>query len=208
MKRRKLPSDLFEVLGRDPDFKLAMCATGLKETGNPYYAWLAILTCIGHDKVYPEWVIAYLYQCSERMISDKAQKSKDLGRILPWVFDFPNKRGPGRLLNPDLGGSPDRRLFPMRFADLLFPLRFAIRIAEGEEPAEAMRNACNDAFDKKTADKVDDKTLRRWLLKDFGLKERPASAQEWKIITRQYYERSVGSLLDHYERTKSRETLG
>jgi len=206
----KLPSDLFEVLARDPDFQFAACLKGLKETFNPYYVWKTISVCIEHNKPFPEWVIAYLSQCSERMISDKAQKSKDLGRILPWIFDFPNKRGPGRLLNPDPGGALEGRLYPIaRPREVMFQAQFAFRVTfEGEEPPEAMRNACNFAFDKKTADKVDDKTLKRWLLKAFGLKKWPASAEKWKTIRRQSYRHSIDSLLDHYERTKSRGTLG
>jgi hypothetical protein len=82
------------------------------------------------------------------------------------------------------------------------------RVHEGEEPREAMHNACNDAFDGKTADKVEDKTLERWLKEGFGLEYWPASAEEWQMITRQYYERAISSLREHYERTKSRETLG
>ena len=49
-----------------------------------------------------------------------------------------------------------------------------------------MRNACNDIFDDETAS-ADDKTLRRWLKKDFGLKVWPRSAAEWKEITHRHY---------------------
>jgi hypothetical protein len=50
--------------------------------------------------------------------------------------------------------------------------------------------------------------LERWLKEGFGLEYWPASAEEWQMITRQYYERAISSLREHYERTKSRETLG
>jgi len=158
----------------DPvDSLLKANAARLKETGNPYYAWMAIEICLTDKKDFPGWVTAYLAECAERMKSDKAKKVRDLREVLPWVFGFPPKKsGPGKLLHPGAGSH-----------SLLFPLRFAIRIAQGEKPREAMRNACNEIFDEETAG-VDDKTLERWLRKYFGLKAWPQNAAEWKTITK------------------------
>src|SRR5262249_50095624 len=148
-----------------------------------HYAWQAIRHCIAEKKDFPEWLIGYLAMCAMRMDSPEARESRDLRKILPWVFGFPSlfgadkrKRGPGNLLDPNAGGSPNMR----------FPLRFALRLELGEGPPAAMRNACNDIFDDETAS-ADDKTLRRWLMKDFGLKIWPRSEAEWKEITQRHY---------------------
>jgi hypothetical protein len=210
------PEDLLGALVRSPDFHLELGDIGREETGNPYYAWLAIRICIEHHKAFPDWVIDYLRQRSGRIVIPEWKTQEDLRKILPWVFCFSDareftgrKRGPGNLLNPDLGGSAYRRLlFPFRFTEINFTLGFAMRVLKGEKPAQAMRNACNDAFDKETADKIDDKTLKRRLLNDFSLKRWPADAAEWETILRQYRDHLIGTLLKHYQRTKSRETLG
>jgi hypothetical protein len=162
----------------DPiDTLLKASADMLRGTSNPYYVWRAIEICITHKKDFPEWVIAYFSECVKRMKSDKAKKARDLREVLPWVFGFhAKKRGPGKLLYP--AGSSR--------AGLLFPLKFAIWLEKGEEPVQAMHRACNEVFDEETADKVDDKTLRRWLLKDFGLKAWPRHAAEWKKIAKPY----------------------
>jgi hypothetical protein len=171
----------------DPDFVLRGARGELADTGNPYYAWMAIQVCIEHEKEFPDWVLAYLGECAERMMSDKARKEgRDIRKALPWIFGFPNvldpsqrKRGPGNMLDPY--GGPDT---------LTFALRFAVRLEQGEQPSAAMSNACNDVFDGREAS-ADEKTLRRWLLKEFNLKKSPKTAEEWKKVARRHY-RSLG----------------
>jgi hypothetical protein len=194
--------EMLEAVWRDSDVWLAGWIDLLADTGNPYYAWLAIDVCIRHQKEFPKVLVAYLAQCAERMKSDRAKKHGDLRKVLPWVFGFPDllernqrKRGPGNLLDPD-GGDPD----------FSFGLRFAIRLMEGEDPHAAMRNACNDVFDEKNASR-DDKTHQNWLLKSFNLKEWPSTAEEWKTIAREHYGSFWKSLRKHWEEKKSRETL-
>jgi hypothetical protein len=131
-----------------------------ESTGNPHYAWKAIDCCIKNELVvFPPWLTMYLGQCAQRMLSGKAMQAADLRKVLPWVFGFPQKHGPGKLLNPYFG---TRRLS--------FSLEFANRILNGESPATAKRNACNAAFTGKDAE-VDDKTLERWLLQSLDLKK-------------------------------------
>jgi hypothetical protein len=198
------PSEMFEAVRRDSDFWLAAWIGELVETGNPYFAWMGIDVCIKHKKEFPEVLLAYLADCAERMKSDRAKKSGDLRKILPWVFAFPDllernqrKRGPGNLLDP----------MKMKMPDPRFGLRFAIRLAEGEaDPLVAMRNACNDVFDGEDASR-DDKTYQKWLLEFFGLTEWPSTAEEWKTITREHYDSVAGFLRKHWEEKKSRETL-
>jgi hypothetical protein len=190
--------EMVEVIKRDPNFRLRLSLHGLADSGNPYFAWRAIETCIKHKKQFPDWLVAYLEQCAERMLSDKAKKEgRDLRKILPWVFGFEGKRGPGNMLDP--GGNT----YKMTFA-----LRFAIRLEDGESPPAARRNACNDVFDGDAAD-ADDKTLRRWLLEEFDLKKQPSSADEWKIVARKRFclhGEALRELVIRH-RTKSRETV-
>jgi len=101
------------------------------------------------------------------MLSNKAMQISDLRKILPWVFGFPEKHGPGRLLNPYLDSK--QRDFALKFSEL---------VLNGDDPVTARREACNAVFDGKDAD-VDDKTLVRWLLKQLHLKKAPKSAKQW-----------------------------
>jgi len=110
MNKRAPKTSEIEALSLGFDTRIAACAAGLKETGNPHYAWQAIKHCIARKKEFPEWLIGYLAMCVMRMDSREAKESRDLRKILPWVFGFPSlfdtgkrKRGPGNLLDPDAG---------------------------------------------------------------------------------------------------------
>ena len=137
------------------------------------------------------------------MSEEAKREGRDLRKVLPWIFGFPNvleptqrKRGPGNLLDPR----------PAEPNTTYFALRFAIRLEEGEEPAAAMRNACNDVFDGKSAN-ADEKTLRRWLLKEFDLTEWPSNADDWKAVAREHHQSRFEFLADYWKEAKSRETL-
>ena len=214
MKKRDDPIDIaiddaVLALG-DPDLNSRLL-TSLIEwacTRNPYYIWQVIGNCIKYNKEFPDLIISYLGLCAQRMQSPRAKKSRDLRQELPWVLDFPQKHGPGNLLNPE--GNLRRRA--------TFAVRFAFRIRNGEPPLEAMRNACNDSFDADDA-AVDDKTLRRWLLELYGLKKWPRTTEEWVNIIRQHMrsileaqasapDSKLEALLLRTLRTKSRGTLG
>jgi hypothetical protein len=163
-----------------------------ESTGNPYFAWFVIDRCAEANKPLPTWVFTYLAQCAGRMLSMKAQQTSDLRKVLPWVLDFPKKRGPGNPLSPV--GSPER---------LMFDLEFGIRVLRrDQDPVTARRDACNAVFRGKEAE-VDDKTLLRWLLEDFNLRKAPKNSEQWKEAIRKELE----PLRPTYERTKSRETL-
>lgn len=91
---------MFEVVRHDPDFRLDMFLCAFADTSNPYYAWQALGVCLMHKREIPDWLAAYPEQCVERMGSDLARQASDLARVLPWVFDFSKKSGPGNLLDP------------------------------------------------------------------------------------------------------------
>jgi hypothetical protein len=156
------------------EFKVKGMRSAFERSGNPYYAWKAIDLCVKADLPLPIWLIAYLSQCSGRMLSDKAIQASDLRKILPWILGFPNKRGPGRPLNPYRS--------PLR---LVFAIKFGILVLNGENPVTARRSACNFAFDSKAAD-VDDKTLMRWVLEDFNLKKAPENSEEWQEVAHNF----------------------
>ena len=189
-----------EALRRDPDFLIQGAFLWFRDTGNPYYAWCALQFCIEHQKAFPEWLLTYLAGCAERMMSDEASnEGRDLRKALPGIFGFPNvfeptqrKHGPGNLLDP-YSIEPDTTSFA---------LQFATRLEKGETPSAAMRNAC-DVLKGKDAD-ADEKTLRRWLLKEFDLKEWPSNADAWKA-TANITVRTLNSF--RITGTKSRETL-
>jgi hypothetical protein len=190
MTKLKLVLSPQEIEAFCPGFKerWVACTLAFVETGNPFYLWETIRYCILHKQEFPEEIISYLAECASRMNSPKARKSRDFRKVLPWVFGFPSLLGPsllnegkrkhgrGNLLDPTAGGSPAEG-FPA------FPVRFATRLLLGmdEDVPTAMRNASNDVFTGKAAD-VDDKTLRRWLMKDFRLRAWPRSAAAWKSI--------------------------
>jgi hypothetical protein len=182
---------------RDPNFQLRVALARLAETENPYYAWRAIKVCIKHKKEFPDRLLTYLEDCADRMLSDRTREARNLHKVLPGIFGFSPKHGPGNLLDPDRTIPVDRDQFA---------LRFAIRLEQGEPPLEAMRNACNEVFDGEDFD-ADEKTLKRWLLKEFELKKWPTTADEWKNVAHKHYGSFFALLYDHWERTKSRETL-
>jgi hypothetical protein len=162
---------------RDPDFMLDATFSRWDETKNPYYAWEAINRCTTHKKQLPTWVVDYLSACAERMMSDKAQQSNDLRKILPWILAFPAKRGPGKLLNPD--HDPDDKM--------IFALRFAIEIENGKKPSIARSEAAK-YLPRHRGDRIDDKTLQRWLKEYFHLARTPRTITEWKLAMRAHYD--------------------
>ena len=193
----KLPrEEELEVLLRDPDFTLDLFAQSFADDGNPYYAFMAIGICRKHGKQFPDWVNAYLDQVVERMELDEAKETDDLREVLPKIFGFPKRRGPGKLLNP--GDNHKRILFAMKFKSLLFQ--------KGQEPKQAMANAYNAIFDGKN-DNVDDRTLQRWLREEFSLSKLPSTTQEWKKILYDQFHPLAVYLRAHLEKQKSRETL-
>jgi hypothetical protein len=172
--------EMFEAVRRDPDFRLRMFLHALATSGNPYYAWQALGVCLEHKKEIPELLAGYLAQCIERMGSDRARQANDLREVLPWVFDFSKKAGPGNLLDPDRPDPDDKELFA---------LKFATKIEQGEKLSTALMSACEEVLGQERAEKIAEKTLKSWLVKVFDLKKWPsrATADDWKRITRQHF---------------------
>lgn len=161
-----------EIWGRNLDIPLGCFAS----TGNPYYAWQAIRICVKHKKEFPDELIAYLGECADRMLSDEAEKARDVRKVLPWILGFPKKHGPGNLLNPD--DDPDNRQG--------FALTFMVKIAQGEKPSDALKNAATEILGKECVDKADEKTLQRWIRSEIGLQRWPRTAEEWDYVKRRF----------------------
>jgi hypothetical protein len=168
--------DKVKWLLRDPNFMLDVMFAGWEKTKNPYYSWYAIKICTKHKKQFPTWVVDYLADCANRMLSEKAKQSNDLRKIIPSILGFPAKRGPGRPLDPDR--DPDDKL--------MFALHFAIEIEKGKKPSVARRQA-STFLSQGRSDKIDDKTLQRWLKDEFDLESAPRTITEWKSVMRAHY---------------------
>jgi hypothetical protein len=197
-ERRPL-GEKYEIVRRDPDFRLDMFHSEFADTSNPYYAWQALGVCLKYKREIPDWLAAYLAQCIGRMGSDRAKTTRDLREALPWVLGFSKmKSGPGNLLDPDRDP----------YDKPLLALKFAIKIEQGEKPSTALINACDQHLDQARAEKIDEKTLRSWLVKAFDLKKWPRTNAEWKPIVRKHYFvlKTLIEERSHQIRKQSRET--
>jgi hypothetical protein len=177
---KKVPfREMREVVMRDPDFQIDVFLRALAVNFNPYYAWRALEVCLKNKKEIPDLLVAYLQQCIERMMSDRARNAGDLRDVLPWIFDFPMRAGPGKLLDPDR--DPDDKLF--------FALKFAIKLQQGKKPSAAMASAAEEVLGLERAEKISEKTLKTWLVKVFDLEAWPAHAtpDAWKRIARDHF---------------------
>jgi hypothetical protein len=189
---RRLPDFrvMFEALVKDPGFMLQGLHSQWEATANPVYVWEGIQICTKHGHALPDWIVSYLGQCADRMLSGDARQSPDLRQILPSILGFPRKkRGPGRPLDPDAGLD--------RFH---FALKFALEIALGRERGEALANACNVLPENRAG--ADEKTLWRWLKQEFNLKHTPSTDAEWLAAARAHFGRFI-KLIEK----KFRETL-
>ena len=57
---------------------LKLARLSFERSNNPYFAWYAIDVCIKNKKPLPNWLIPYLAQCSERLLSNTARQTGDL----------------------------------------------------------------------------------------------------------------------------------
>jgi hypothetical protein len=139
---------------------------------SPYFAWHMILACIKEQREFPDWVIAYLGLCAERMCAERmrSEREKRAGEIretFQWIFNFPKKKsGPGGLFDQD-------RELIKETAKIGFALNFALQLRLGKDPVQARQIAGDECFailDNKT---IDDKTLQRYLRELFQLKKLP-----------------------------------
>jgi hypothetical protein len=175
----------FLAWGSDPDIQLMHLRDLWQDTDNPYYAWEAINICARHKCAFPDWVQSYLEQCAKRMMdAGKSKASNDLRAILPGVFGFPKKRGPGHPLRPD--GDEDGSYM---FAAIVF----AVAIGDGQKPSQALHKA-SETLDQPLADNIDDKTLLEHIKKFFGVKKAPRSNADWKGLIDSWYRETFGAL--------------
>jgi hypothetical protein len=175
-----------EIMKDYPVFEFDAARHMFAHTANPHFAWLAIEACVKHEWKLPGPLSRYLLQCAKRMRSDEAKK-RDLRDVLPWVFGFSKKPGPGALLDP-FRDADDRAMLAMRFA---------IKIEQGEKPSAALASARNATFDQERADKIKDRTLRSWVCAEFGLKKWLHTNAEWRPIVLERYMSGDAFLVDY-----------
>jgi hypothetical protein len=165
---------------------------GWKNTGNPYYVWQTIEICIREKINLPYWVNQYLAECAQRMLSPDATKSRDLGRVLPRIMGFPQKRGPGHSLEPD------------RESHLFFKpaWTFLFEIEKGKKPTAALRSAF-EVLDQEVCDKMENKTLLRHIKKFFFITEKPRTNAEWKRALHGKITEKFGPFMDEIREISS-----
>jgi hypothetical protein len=138
----------------------------------PHFTWWAIRDCIRDKREFPEWVIAYLDRCANRVLSGKAKRISDPRKKLLEIFEFPKSKpgGPGE-----------------EVLRALFAMNFALRVLFGEEdekdkPTKARVNAGDEVFGEGN---VGDRQLQRFLRKQFQLGKNvplPETAEEWEPV--------------------------
>ena len=164
-----------QATGHDPNRLLRALEIYQKLSANRsrYFTWQAIRTCVRHKQPFPDWVTDYLGRCADRMCADqmKSERPGDARETFQWIFEFPkNKPGPGGLFDQN-------RLLLKEVQKVMFGLNFALRLHQGEDPVKARGNAGNDFLPD-----TDDRTLQRYLRKQFRLKKLPRTFDEWMPV--------------------------
>jgi hypothetical protein len=172
---------------RDPGFMTRAHRSGWEETNNPVYVWEAIAVCTEHKKPLPDWIVTYLAKVAQRMTSAETRAAKDVRKILPRIFGFPTKAGPGRPFDPD-GGKPEDALS--------LAILFATELEQGvlkKSPNAAIRKAAATmgipAFVKRN-----ERTLLHWVQQAVGLERKPSTSAEWKAALRGHLGAIITSL--------------
>jgi hypothetical protein len=70
---------------------------------------------------------------------------------------------------------------------MIFAIRFALEIESGKTPSVARSEAAK-YLPRHRGDRIDDKTLQRWLKEYFRLARTPRTITEWKLVTRAHYD--------------------
>jgi hypothetical protein len=149
------------------------------ETRHPVDYWRAIKGCVKHQREFPPSVIAYLGRCADRMLSEEAERPRDVRKTLLWIMEFPKKgMGPGSPLDrsDDAFLTVQKRWFAFNFVERLG------RFDRGDKLGEARKNAGYDVFGKNKKDKI----LRQYLREEFGVSELPSTMEEWQPVIGRY----------------------
>jgi hypothetical protein len=91
-------------------------------TRNPIDYWKAVKGCVKFNREFPPSVRAYLGRCADRMLSEEAERPRDVRKTLLWILEFPKKgMGPGSPLDRDDGGflAAQKRWFAFNFVERL-----------------------------------------------------------------------------------------
>jgi hypothetical protein len=144
-----------------------MSRINFMKTGDPLYAWKALMACRRRGLGVPLWVDNYLCQVTARIIDPNGLRG-DLGRVLPRALGFSTKRGTrGKV--PDLIDDVDGT----RLA-----IAFARAIMDGAEPDIALARAC-DGINAAWTDK-DKRTLLACVRKRFNITGATRTRAQWE----------------------------
>jgi hypothetical protein len=143
-----------------------------RSSGNPVWVWHAVAICRDQKLDLPRWILDYLGECAERMLSKGAMRERDIRRVLPDIFGFVKSSGPGRLLRANADMLKDEAI-AMVFAESIFL---------GARPVIARANAAEKLC--KDDELPDDRTLQRVVRTFFQVDKAPHDNDGWrKIIT-------------------------
>jgi hypothetical protein len=150
-----------------------------KGTRNPVDYWKAVKGCIKFNREFPPSVRAYLGRCADRMLSEEAERPRDVRKTLLWILEFPKKKmGPGSPLDR----SDDAFLAQQK---QWFAFNFVVRLSRFDrwgKVSEARKDAGYDAFRKNKKDKI----LRQYLREEFRVSELPSTIEEWQPVIDRY----------------------
>jgi len=148
-------------------------------TRHPIDYWRAIKGCAKFNREFPPSVRAYLGRCADRMLSEEAERPRDVRKTLLWILEFPKKgMGPGSPLDPSDGAllAMQKRLFAFNFIERLG------RFDRGDKVSEARKDAGYDVFRKNKKDE----TLRQYLREVFRVSALPSTIKEWQPVIDRY----------------------
>jgi hypothetical protein len=146
-----------------------------RETRNPVDYWKAIKGCVKFNRKFPPSVTAYLGRCADRMLSEEAERPRDVRKMLLWILGFPKKgMGTGSPLDrsDDAFLAMQKRWFAFNFVERLS------RFDQGDKLSEARKDAGYDVFMTNKKDEI----LRRYLREEFRVKELPSTIKEWQPV--------------------------
>jgi hypothetical protein len=146
-----------------------------RKTGDPIYAWKALMACRRRGADIPLWVDNYLCQTTARIIAPNALRG-DVGRCLARALGFPAKRGTrGRV--PDLIDDVEGTRLAVEFARA---------IMGGADIGVALHRACDSLGE--TWENKDKRTLLTCIQKRFNITGVPRTRAQWEAGIAAWFE--------------------
>jgi hypothetical protein len=152
-----------------------MSYVNYRKTGDPLYAWKALMACRRHGADIPRWIDSYLAQTTARIIAPNGLHG-DVGRCLTRALGFPTKRG-------TRGRVPDRidDIEGTRLA-----VEFARAIMGGDKPDVALARAYDGIGE--TWENKDRRTLLACVRRRFNIMGATHTRAHWEAGIAAWFE--------------------